>query len=202
MPNSFVVFLISSGVAAAIYLGTRMILRDRADKLIGGSAALALVLSPWWAVLAGAIFGHVVAVIVVRKLSKVPSTRTLPVVALAVLGCFVTGTVYNASVVATQALAVATEANHEAWQDFAGRSEARRFVSETYRPCIEERRVAVIATGFKNNPVLCRRSAVAIASARGPEFANAVDEAILAWADTTPIGPAVQAKLDSLFATL
>jgi uncharacterized membrane protein len=95
MPNSYSVFLISSGVAAVIYICTWLALRARADSLIGGSAPLVFLLSPWWAVLAGAIFGHVVAVIVGRKLSKTPRARYLPIVAGAVLACFFAVTMFN-----------------------------------------------------------------------------------------------------------
>jgi hypothetical protein len=202
MSNSYFVFLISSAVAAVIYLVTWFALRARADKLIGGSAALAFLLSPWWAVLAGAIFGHAVAVILVRKLSNTDNTHNLPVVALAVLGSFIAGTMYNTNVVANQALALAKEGNSAAWQEFAERNEASRFVAETYRPCIEERKVTFNATDFKNSSAVCRGSVVAIASARGQEFARTVDEEILAWADITPITPAVQAKIDALLAAI
>lgn len=196
MPNSTSAFLISSGVAAVIYLGSWALLRERADKWIGGAGLLAFVLSPWWAVLPGAVFGHVFAMIVVRKLaSKGPSSQTLPYVAIAAFIVFFAGTAYNTHLVFTQAKAIANAANAAAWQEFAGRSEANRFVADIYRSCVEGR-------GLTGSLVVCRGSTVAVASARGQEFAQAVDKAILAWADTPTIDATARAKLDSLFKTL
>lgn len=203
MQHFLPVLFISAGLAAILYLATRFAIGSRADQLIGGAAPIAFFVSPWWVGLAGAILGHVLAVMVMRKLTKQSQPKHLVSLALLSIGLYVGMSMYNINSLALQVIAAASKFNNKDWEAFAADSEANRFIFENYRPCIEAKSYTLLSVNSKHDPSLCRSSAVSQAAAtKGHEFGQAVDAAIVARNARKPSDPEVDALVAKLFASV
>lgn len=203
MTYSLVAFFIGAGLAVIIYLATRFVLGDRADHLIGGAAPIAFFVSPWWAALAGAVLGHVLAVIVMRKLLKQQSPRYLANFGLIVLALYSGYGMYNFNSVTSQVKDVISDSSNKSWAIFASGGEANRFVFENFRPCVEAKSFTLLSVNAKHAPSVCRSSAVSLAATtRGSEFGQAVDAAIVSWNSTKSIDSGAKAKIQKLIASI
>lgn len=205
MPHSLTTFLMSSALAAIIYICTRLALGARADRLIGGASVMVFFVTPWWAAIAGAIFGHALAVSVLYGLVKEKAPRIgtgVGNLAVYSLGVYALSFMLNANVVVSQSLDSQREANDNAWTTFAAESDANRFVAETYQPCLIKQSSPIFRSSTENNLVVCRASTIAIANTKGHEFAQAIDGAILSWHSKGYTADEIQAKLDAMYVSL
>lgn len=202
MPNFIYVFLISIASGAAIYLLTRVAIGDRADHLPGGAVAMALVLSPWWAALSGAVLGHIFAVMAMRAWKKSEQPKYLVAIALFTFAGYLCGSIYTFTSAINESSKIALTAETQAWESFGEGGITKEFVVQHYRPCVEARLYTLRSVTSKNSPSVCLSLVVTLAAAtKGRAFANEVQVAIVEW-DKRDFDPVAAAKIDKIVASL
>ncbi|MBC3871723.1 hypothetical protein [Undibacterium oligocarboniphilum] len=203
MPNYIYAFLVGTAVAAIIYLITRFVLGDRADKLIGGAVPMAFFVSPWWAGLAGALVGHFFAIFVFRYIAKKSIPTHLRVISICVLGAYYLTSIYATHSTIMEAQRIGQQSLNYAWEKFSGEGDAQKYVADHYRPCIESKLHSFMSISSRNDPSVCLSSVVHMAaSTKGQQFANSVQTAVEIWNMTGRIDSDADAKIKRILTSL